>query len=222
MPRIKQCFKCQRFGHLAVNCKSSADICAQCGQNHQSNNCRSNCIKCPNCGENHPSTSKDCSARAEYAEIQRIMITHNLNFLEAKNRLRPQFQLDPIHFPPLTKGFFKAAIAPSAPGPADAPITVAQQVQLSSKPKPNKRNKNKPKTKKALSPSVTEITETKDEEPFEGFEEETMEEQSAESDIEFDDVSTSSKRQRLSEAIKDKREQEMNNKSINSSFELNT
>lgn len=56
----QQCYKCQKFGHVAKYCRSEADTCSRCGlQGHVQHDCR-NAIKCYHCNKDHYSNSKDC------------------------------------------------------------------------------------------------------------------------------------------------------------------
>ena len=63
----KQCYKCQKFGHIQFNCKSPTTKCAVCAGDHLSKECREKIkngmevnIKCANCGQNHLATAKTC------------------------------------------------------------------------------------------------------------------------------------------------------------------
>ena len=56
----QQCFKCQRYGHVAKYCRSEVDICSRCGQQgHVTADCN-NSIKCYHCAGSHNSNSKEC------------------------------------------------------------------------------------------------------------------------------------------------------------------
>jgi hypothetical protein len=47
---ILKCFKCHRFGHMAINCKESTNICGNCSGSHETKQCNSNNTKnCINC-----------------------------------------------------------------------------------------------------------------------------------------------------------------------------
>lgn len=53
VPTPLRCFKCQRFGHTASQCKSKMR-CARCGGEHEYGKCeREAKIKCCNCGGEH-------------------------------------------------------------------------------------------------------------------------------------------------------------------------
>ena len=43
-----QCYKCQAFGHSAINCKNT-QVCANCGGDHKFKDCHSDIDKCKDC-----------------------------------------------------------------------------------------------------------------------------------------------------------------------------
>ena len=68
-PPLNQCHKCQKFGHRALNCTNSAQICPICTDPHQLKDCdnRAN-EKCANCNGPHPSFSKACPSVNKFRE----------------------------------------------------------------------------------------------------------------------------------------------------------
>ena len=73
----QQCFKCQRYGHVAKYCRSEVDICSRCGQQgHVTADCN-NSIKCCHCAGSHNSNSKECQK-----------YTFEMNVLETQMRER--------------------------------------------------------------------------------------------------------------------------------------
>ena len=91
--RIKliQCFKCQKFGHIAKNCKSSPR-CSQCGGEHKIENgkmekCTANTKKCPNCGGQHSSSYGGCAKiKNKIKEIKEKLsskVKTNVSYCEA-------------------------------------------------------------------------------------------------------------------------------------------
>ncbi|KAL7726703.1 hypothetical protein ACLKA6_012780 [Drosophila palustris] len=60
---IKQCFKCQKFGHTQYECKQPYTTCSKCAGNHYYKSCtksRSLPGKCINCGGNHVANHDGC------------------------------------------------------------------------------------------------------------------------------------------------------------------
>ena len=62
-PHVKQCFKCQKEGHSAIECKNE-QRCLRCSGQHAAKQCakpKEN-AKCANCGGSHASVYKGCSS----------------------------------------------------------------------------------------------------------------------------------------------------------------
>ena len=58
--RPQQCFKCQRFGHVAKYCRSEQDTCSNCGEaGHKIFDCSSD-TSCYHCKSSHLSSSRIC------------------------------------------------------------------------------------------------------------------------------------------------------------------
>ncbi|KAG2032057.1 hypothetical protein BDR03DRAFT_874703, partial [Suillus americanus] len=59
-----RCAKCQKFGHIAHNCKATVDTCTTCGGSHCTSTCNTyrteHCINCKT--QNHTSWSQSCLA----------------------------------------------------------------------------------------------------------------------------------------------------------------
>jgi Zinc knuckle len=62
IPRV--CFRCQKFGHMAKQCRSSAVYCGFCAQNHNTRDCPKDKDKevrcCINCQGTHSPRSLEC------------------------------------------------------------------------------------------------------------------------------------------------------------------
>ena len=52
---IKQCFKCQKIGHISTDCKEDHVICMYCSASHSTGSCpvkkNKSCFKCRNCAQ---------------------------------------------------------------------------------------------------------------------------------------------------------------------------
>jgi hypothetical protein len=57
-----RCVKCQKYNHIAKNCKTSLDICGTCGNNHRTSMCSAyHTTRCVNCrSQQHTSWSRAC------------------------------------------------------------------------------------------------------------------------------------------------------------------
>ena len=66
-PQIRQSYRCFKFGHIKINCKSAKELCIRCRQtNHKDGSkCPLNKSqpKCLHCQDNHLPIHKNCPAR---------------------------------------------------------------------------------------------------------------------------------------------------------------
>ena len=73
--KAKQCFRCQKYGHIGTHCKAQ-ETCGYCAENHSTKECTQrdkpgSGPTCPNCRQNHPSWSIQCENRKEeFARIE--------------------------------------------------------------------------------------------------------------------------------------------------------
>lgn len=67
---LTQCFKCQRYGHTAPNCKAPG-ACGKCAKDHPTAPCTTTVPKCANCNGRHTSWNPACKIReANKAKIE--------------------------------------------------------------------------------------------------------------------------------------------------------
>ena len=93
VPNPLRCFNCQRFGHHENNCPVDlGSVCANCGaggHDHHNSACK-NKPKCVNCGKDHVSRSSECEIWKKKKEINKIKVTKNIRYLEAKKLFESQ------------------------------------------------------------------------------------------------------------------------------------
>ena len=65
--QIKQCFRCQAYGHKAEDCKRTM-VCGRCTQEHESRTCTAEVNKCTHCGDAHPAWHRECPRRLKEHE----------------------------------------------------------------------------------------------------------------------------------------------------------
>ena len=59
--QVKQCYRCQRFGHIAFDCKNKHQKCGRCGgETHQKRDCTASVPKRANCFGPHASSDRSC------------------------------------------------------------------------------------------------------------------------------------------------------------------
>ena len=69
--QIIRCFKCQKFGHISMNCKSDI-ACGHCTDTHKYKDCtmKHEAPKCVNCSKAHTSDSTNCTSQTINNGIQ--------------------------------------------------------------------------------------------------------------------------------------------------------
>ncbi|XP_060763851.1 uncharacterized protein LOC132872786 isoform X2 [Neoarius graeffei] len=83
IPPPLRCFKCQRFGHVAAQCKGKLR-CAKCGEGHEYGKCGENAqLKCCNCGGQHSAAYGGCERQKEAKEVQKYKVTYHVSYADA-------------------------------------------------------------------------------------------------------------------------------------------
>ena len=74
IPEPNQCYKCQKYGHIARVCTAQSPRCRLCGETHLSKLCqekkeknKDKKLKWANCGKEHHASSMKCQKRKEVA-----------------------------------------------------------------------------------------------------------------------------------------------------------
>ena len=83
IPNPQRCFKCQKFGHSRFTCGGTAR-CPKCGLDDHGDDPCEGPEKCINCGGCHPAYAKSCPSWKIEKEVQRIKVTQNIGFPEAR------------------------------------------------------------------------------------------------------------------------------------------
>jgi len=88
VPPPLRCFKCQRFGHVADECRGH-ERCTRCGKNHDVDNCQTEKanFKCANCGGNHSAAYGGCPKMKEQAHINSVMVNEGVTRVQAKTKI---------------------------------------------------------------------------------------------------------------------------------------
>ena len=65
--QVRQCFRCQSYGHIALSCTRQAR-CGKCAEEHETLACTSNTVKCTHCQEPHYAWHKNCPRHVQETE----------------------------------------------------------------------------------------------------------------------------------------------------------
>jgi hypothetical protein len=73
--QIKQCFKCQGYGHKADRCTRKT-VCGRCAQEHETRTCTQEVNKCTHCSGTHPAWHHECPRRLkEHEKLEALIAT---------------------------------------------------------------------------------------------------------------------------------------------------
>jgi len=88
IPKPLRCYKCQRMGHTAQQCKGKLR-CARCGGQHEYGKCEKDAkIKCCNCGGEHSAAFGGCEVQREAREAQKVRFLNKVSYAEALKKVR--------------------------------------------------------------------------------------------------------------------------------------
>ena len=90
--RVVQCYKCLRYGHVSVQCKSK-DRCAKCANEHITSECPStNAPSCIFCKGSHLSSDhKVCPEYLKQKNIKNIMAQENISYRDDSSKINNSF-----------------------------------------------------------------------------------------------------------------------------------
>jgi hypothetical protein len=120
--RVKQCFKCQHYGHIGTQCKATI-ACGYCAQEHESRDCPSKLDrnvprKCAACRGEHEAWSYQCPTRKEERAKARAAYDIRPHYHPVAETPRSSI---PLEVPAATARRSRPAQAPAPTQPA--PIT---------------------------------------------------------------------------------------------------
>jgi len=81
-----RCFKCNRYGHVAKNCKGK-EQCSNCGGEHNWKSCDYSNKICPNCKGNHCATDKKFPHCKKQSKLCEIKTTSNVFYSEVCKKI---------------------------------------------------------------------------------------------------------------------------------------
>ncbi|KAI5636969.1 hypothetical protein NE865_10269 [Phthorimaea operculella] len=91
-----QCFRCCKYGHTKMQCRSKSPKCFKCSKDHLGETCtkEEGSASCVMCGGRHFATDKACPENIRQKEIKHTMAHSCISYLEASKL-----------FPPVSRSF---------------------------------------------------------------------------------------------------------------------
>ena len=152
-PRVVRCFKCQRYGHAAENCKSK-ERCPRCGEEHKWANCpNKENPKCANCGGNHSAAYQGCPNYKKAKEISEIKNKEGITYAQAAKKHTTISQNAQLHkAASINSAAAGALTTPSQPTATGAP-PVTSHSTVASAPSVPLRNTPAPASNTSAAPT---------------------------------------------------------------------
>ena len=89
-----RCFRCQKFGHVFSNCRSAAERCPRCSQEHSYDKCPvkndNTQTLCANCGGKHSSAYTRCPFYMEATDITKLKNKHKISYAQAVKKYKSE------------------------------------------------------------------------------------------------------------------------------------
>ena len=87
IPPPIRCFKCQRFCHVASQCRDKIR-CAKFGGDHEYDKWDKDAVlKCCNCVGNHSAAYGGCEKHKEAREVQKVKIINKVSYAGATKKI---------------------------------------------------------------------------------------------------------------------------------------
>ena len=125
--RPRRCYKCQRFGHGAANCRATVPLCVNCGsQAHGECHNPSHCV---NCGGDHPAHATFCAAYRYEEEIIATQTKENLTFREAREAVAKRFIRPQRSYSQAVQPTNEVDVTANQPTKAKEPLLISQNLR---------------------------------------------------------------------------------------------
>lgn len=126
--RIKQCLRCQKYGHITTQCAAVHDYCGYCGDSHDTRRCSvrtsssGGIPKCIHCKQQHPAWSNKCEYRKrERQRVEQALKNKTKYWPETISPATPTPILIPAPIPTTLP------VVTLEPGPIDLPLTAKRR-----------------------------------------------------------------------------------------------
>jgi len=91
IPLVTRCYKCQKYGHIAVNCRKEKPTCPVCSGPHSYSECQTkDDKKCANCGGAHSTSFRECPKYILAKKVTHRAATEHMSYRDALLRLRQE------------------------------------------------------------------------------------------------------------------------------------
>ena len=121
-PPPLRCYNCNRYGHIARNCRSS-QRCKKCGDKHSHAGC-TNSPRCSNCGGPHSAAYGGCPRYRLETHVKSVMTSENVDYwtarqiVQSKTTPTPSIRSD-SDFPPLPQSSTRLPVVIKHPSPTE-------------------------------------------------------------------------------------------------------
>ena len=130
-----QCYRCQRFGHNASNCRS-APRCVACSGPHSVKDCTlgTNPTLCSNCGGAHTASYGGCPAYKEAKKVEHVRAHDKLSYRDATAAVRSRLAPPPstVSAPATVPQRSWATVTSYSPAPRRTACSVGTQTSSAS------------------------------------------------------------------------------------------
>jgi len=91
IPLVTRCYKCQKYGHIAANCRKENHTCPICAGPHRYEECQTkDSKKCANCDGAHSASFRECLKYVVAKQVTYRAATHHMSYQDAVIQIREE------------------------------------------------------------------------------------------------------------------------------------
>ena len=100
IPLVTRCYKCQKYGHIAANCRKEKHTCPVCAGPHSYEECHTkDSKKCANCGGAHSVSFRECPKYVMAKQVTHRAATYHMSYRDALVQIRQEQRRTAIQEP---------------------------------------------------------------------------------------------------------------------------